>query len=50
MSQHGKVYKQRYYLNINNVSHCRPVLLSGKAQTEHVTAGDSVQTMILSEH
>jgi len=32
------------------LSFCRPVLLSGNDQSEHVAAGESVQTTILSEH
>jgi len=30
------VFKERYYRNFNNLSLCRPVLLSGKFQSEHV--------------
>jgi len=30
--------KQRYYRNINNLSLCRPVLLSGNDQSEHIAA------------
>ena len=29
MSRKRKVFKQRYYRNLNNLSLCRPVLLSG---------------------
>jgi len=29
----GEVFKQRYYVNINNLSFCRPVLLSGNVQS-----------------
>jgi len=36
MLQQWKVFKQRYYRNFNNLSLCRPVLLSGKFQSEHV--------------
>jgi len=50
MSQQGKDYKQRYYRNINTLSLCRPVLLSGYVKSEHVAAGEIVQTTILSEH
>jgi len=50
MSQQGKVFKQRYYRNINNLSLCRPELLSGNVQTEHVAAGEIFHTTILSEH
>ena len=46
----GKVFKQRYYWNLNNLSLCIPVLLSGNDQCEHVAAGESIQTKILSEH
>jgi len=49
MSQQVKGFKQRYYRNLNNLSLCRPVLLSGKSQPEHVAAGESFQTTILSE-
>jgi len=50
MSQQGKKFKQRYYRNINKLNFCRPVLLSGNVQSEHVGGGNSVQTTILSEH
>jgi len=40
MSQQGRVLKQRYYWNINILSACRPVLLSGNVQSEHVAAGE----------
>jgi len=50
MSQKGKINKQRFYRNINNLSQCRPVLLSANVQSEHVAAEESVQTRILSEH
>ena len=30
------MFKERYYRNFNNLSLCRPVLLSGKFQSEHV--------------
>jgi len=49
MSQQGKVYKQRYYRKLNNLSFWKPVLLSGNIQYEHVAAGESFQTTILSE-
>ena len=39
MSQQWKWYKQRYYRNINTLSLCRPGLLSGTNQSEHVEAG-----------
>ena len=45
-----KVFKQRYYRNLNNLGPCRPVLLSGNVQSEHVEAGEIVQTSVLSEH
>jgi len=50
MLQYGKVFKQRYYRNINTLNICRPVLLSGNVQSELVVAGESVKTTILSEH
>ena len=43
MSQQGKVLKQRYYWIINNLSFCRPVLLTGNFQAEQVAAGEMVQ-------
>jgi len=49
MSHQGKFFKQRYYRNINTLSLCRAELLSGNIQCEHVAAGESVQTTILSE-
>jgi len=39
MSKKGKLFKQRYYLNFNNLSLCRPVLLSGNFQSEYVAEG-----------
>jgi len=39
MSQQWKSFKQRYYRNINTLSLCRPVLLSGNLQSENVAAG-----------
>jgi len=50
MSQQGKVFKQRYYWNINILRVCRTVFLSGNVQSEHVAAGEMYQTTILSEH
>jgi len=50
MSQQGKEFKQRYYRNLNTLRLCRPVLLSGNLQTDHVAAGEMVQTTVLSEH
>jgi len=49
MSQPVKEFKQRYYRNVNALSLCRPVLVSGNVQSEHVAASESVQTTILSE-
>jgi len=49
MSKQGKVFKQRYYRNRNNLRLCRHKLLSGNFQSEHVAAGESFQTTILSE-
>jgi len=43
MSQQGKVFKQLFYRNLNNLSLCRPVLLSGNVPSKHVAAGESVQ-------
>ena len=45
----GENFKQRYYRNINTLRLCRPVLLSGNFQSEHVAAGENVETKILSE-
>jgi len=50
MSQQGKGFIQRYYRNLKNLSFCRPVLLSGIFQSEHVAAGERFQTTILWEH
>jgi len=50
MSPQLKVFKQSYYQSINNLILCRPVLLPGNIQSEHVAAGESVQTTILLEH
>jgi len=47
MSQQGIGVKQPYYGNITNLGFCRPVLLSGNVQPEHVAAGERVQTKIL---
>jgi len=49
MSQQGNVFKERYYRKLNILSLCTPVLLSGNFQSEHVAAGVSIQTTILSE-
>jgi len=43
MSQQGKGIKQRYYRNINNLSLCRTVLLSGNVKSEHFAASDIVK-------
>jgi len=50
MSQQGKNFKQRYYRNINTLSLCRPVLLSGNVQSEQVAVEESVHRTILSGH
>jgi len=50
MLQEGKEYKQRHYRNTNILRLCRPVLLSGNVQSEHVAAVVSVQATILSEY
>jgi len=47
MSQQGEVFKQRYFRNIN-IRLCKPVLLSGNVQSEHVAAGERFQTQVLS--
>jgi len=39
MSHQWKVFKQ-HYPNFNHLSFCRPVLLSGNIQSEHVAAGE----------
>jgi len=44
------VFKRRYYRNLITLSLRSPVLHSGFFQSEHVAAGEIVQTMILSEH
>jgi len=49
MSQQGKVFEQRYYQYLNNLSLCKPVILSGNVQSEQVAEVESVQTKILSE-
>ena len=43
MSLKGNIFNQGYYGNINTLSVCRPVLLSGDVQSEHVAAGEMVQ-------
>jgi len=48
MSQQGKAFKQRYYLNIYTLNLCRPGLYSGKAHSEHVATAEKFQTAILS--
>jgi len=42
------MFKQRFR-KINTLSLCRPVLLSCNVQSEHVAAGETVQTTILLE-
>jgi len=49
MSQQWKVIKQRHYRNFNNLSLCRPVLLSVNVQSERVATVEKFQTTILSE-
>jgi len=44
------MFKHPFYRNINPLSLCRPVLLSGNVQSEHVAVGETFQTKILSEH
>ena len=46
----GESFKQRYYLKLNILSLCSPVLYSGHFQSEHVAAVEWVQTRILSEN
>jgi len=43
MSQQGKSFKQRYYRNVYTLSLCRPLILSGNFQSEHVAAGKVFQ-------
>ena len=50
MSQNWKVFKQRYYGNINTFTLGRQVFLSDNFKSEHVAAGEMDQTTILSEH
>ena len=45
----GEGFKQRYYLNLNNLRLCRPGILSGNFQSEHVAAVEMFQSTILSE-
>jgi len=47
MSEKWKVFKQRYYHDFKTLSLCSPLLLSGNLQSEHVAAGESVETTIL---
>jgi len=44
MSQQGKVFKERYYRNINSLKLCTPLLISRNVQSEHVSTGEGVQT------
>ena len=39
------MFKQRYYRNIYTLTLCRPVLLSGNVQSEHVAAGEMVKLL-----
>jgi len=48
MSQQRKLFKERDYRNVNTLSICRPVLLSGNVQSEHVEAVRMVQRTNLS--
>ena len=48
-SEQEKFFKQRYYRNINTLILCRPVLLSGNDQSEHVTAVERFQRTMLLE-
>jgi len=47
MSERWKVFKQRFFHDINNLSICRPLLLSGNVESEDVAAGEIVETTIL---
>ena len=38
------MFKQRYYRKFNNLSLCRPLLLSGNVQSELVAAGEIFQS------
>jgi len=49
MSQQGKCSNKRYYRNLNTLKLRRPVLLSGNFESEHVAAGEIVQTTIISD-
>jgi len=49
MSLQLKLFKQRYYRNLNILSLCRTVLLEGKVQSQHFPPVEIVQTTILSE-
>jgi len=44
------MYKQRYNRNMNTLSICSPVLLSGNFQSENVAAGEMFPKKILSKH
>jgi len=46
MSQQVEMFKQLYYRNVNVLSLCRAELLAGNVQSEHVAAGEIVQTKI----
>ena len=37
------MFEQRYYRNLNTLRLCRPVLLSGNFQSEHVEAGENFE-------
>jgi hypothetical protein len=45
-SQQLEDFKHRYIRKLSNLFLCRPVLLSGNVQSEHVAAAASVQTTI----
>jgi len=49
MSQKLQGFEERYYWIIITLSLCRPVLLSGYFQSEHVAEGEIYKTTILSE-
>jgi len=42
MSKQGKSFEQRYYRNLNILSLCRLLLISGNFQSEHVAAAEIV--------
>jgi len=47
MSHQWKLFKQRYYRNLNILILCRPVLLSGNVQSEHDATGEIEENDII---